>query len=384
MRPASQSSTRLSAGLFGLALLAASALLTSASALSGSPDPQATALIQELGLKQSDVAARDLPGWSVPKRVVLGSRNPQLLQQLQVVAPEVEIVVADADPARRAEQLAGAQAVLGMCDQATLDAAPGLHWIQTLWVGVERCVVLPGLLERGIVLTNMQRTSGVPIADHAIAMTVALMRGLPQFVRHQQARHWADGESEMPAMREIAGQTLLLVGLGGIGTEVGRRAHGLGMRVIAIRNSSREGPEFVDKVGLSDELHAYAAQADVVVNSVPLTTDTSGIFNAEFFAAMKPDSFFVSVGRGQSTVSEDLVAALRSGHLAGAGLDVTDPEPLPAEHPLWAMPNVIITPHVAATSRAQSQRYWILAAENLRRYVAGEPLLNVVDIERGY
>ncbi|MCB1611309.1 MAG: hypothetical protein KDI60_06045, partial [Xanthomonadales bacterium] len=174
-----------------------------------------------------------------------------------------------ADPARRAEQLAGAQAVFGLCDQATLDAAPELHWIQTLWVGVERCVVLPGLLERQILLTNMQRTSGMPIADHAIAMSTALMRGLPQFVRQQQAGHWADAESELPTMREIAGQTLLVVGLGGIGTEVARRAHGLGMRVIAIRNSSREGPDFVAQVGLSEDLLAYAAQADVVVNSLP-------------------------------------------------------------------------------------------------------------------
>ena len=383
MRSALRCPTRLHAGLFGLALLAASALLTSASALSG-PDPRATALIQELGLKQAEVAARDLPGWSVPKRIVLGSRNPLLLQQLQVVAPEVEIVVADADPARRAEQLAGAQAVFGLCDQATLDAAPELHWIQTLWVGVERCVVLPGLLERQILLTNMQRTSGMPIADHAIAMSTALMRGLPQFVRQQQAGHWADAESELPAMREIAGQTLLVVGLGGIGTEVARRAHGLGMRVIAIRNSSREGPDFVAQVGLSEDLLAYAAQSDVVVNSLPLTAETTGIFNAGFFAAMKPKSYFISVGRGQSTVSDDLVAALRSGHLAGAGLDVTDPEPLPAEHPLWAFPNVIITPHVAAASEVQNQRYLILAMENLRRYVAGEPMLNVVDIARGY
>jgi phosphoglycerate dehydrogenase-like enzyme len=366
------------------ALIAGSLLTANVWALSGGPDPRATALIQELGLKQSEVAARDQPGWRVPKRIVVGYGDPDLIAQLQAVAPEVEVQAAATDPKARAEQLAGAQGVLGLCNQNTLDVAKELHWIQALSVGVERCVVLPGLTERGIVLTNMQRTSGVPIADTAIAMTMALMRGLPQFGRQQVAGRWADDQADLPLMREVSGSTLLLVGLGGIGTEVGRRAHGLGMRVIAIRNSSREGPEFVDKVGLSSELLAYAAQADVVVNSVPLTPDTTGVFNAEFFAAMKPKSYFISVGRGGSTVTADLIAALGSGHLAGAGLDVTDPEPLPADSALWAMPNVIITPHVASISDAQNQRYWILAAENLRRYVAGEPMLNVVDIERGY
>jgi phosphoglycerate dehydrogenase-like enzyme len=365
-------------------LLAVTLLPSLAMALSASPDPRAAALIQELGLKSGAIAARDQPGWAVPKRIVVGYDDPALLQQLQAVAPAVEILTAAAEPAARAEQLASAQAVFGLCNAPTLEAARELHWIQALSVGVERCVVLPGLVERGIVLTNMQRTSGVPIADHAIAMTLALTRGLPQFIRQQQSGHWADQESELPVMREISGRTMLLVGLGGIGTEVGRRAHGLGMQVIAIRNSSREGPDFVARVGLPEELLAFAAQADVVVNSVPLTPETTGLFNAEFFAAMPNGSYFISVGRGQSTVTDALVDALRSGHLAGAGLDVTDPEPLPEGHALWAMPNVIITPHVAAVSEAQNQRYWILAAENLRRYVAGEPLLNVVDIQRGY
>jgi phosphoglycerate dehydrogenase-like enzyme len=185
-------------------------------------------------------------------------------------------------------------------------------------------------------------------------------------------------------MREVGGRTMLVVGLGGIGTEVARRAHALGMRVIATRNSSREGPDFVARVGLPGDLAAFAAEADVVVNATPLTPETEDLFDEEFFAAMKPGGYFVSVGRGASTDTDALVDALRSGHLAGAGLDVTDPEPLPAGHPLWSMPNVIITPHVASNSDVQDEREWILAVENLRRYVAGEPLLNVVDLRRGY
>lgn len=349
----------------------------------GTPDPRAVALIEELGLTASPVAARDLPGWAPPKRVVVGSANEAMLEQFRAVAPGVEIM-AIADGQARSEQLAQAQAVIGLCDADTLAAAPNLHWIQTWWVGVENCVALPGLANRGIVLTNTQRTSGVPIAEHAMALTLALSRALPQYARHQHEGRWSEAAPDRAAMREVGGRTLLVVGLGGIGTEVARRAHALGMRVIATRNSSREGPEFVAKVGLSDELLALAAEADIVVNAAPLTPATTNLFDQTFFRAMKPGGYFVNVARGRSVVTDDLVAALRSGQLAGAGLDVTEPEPLPQGHALWAMPNVIITPHVAANSDVQNARYLILVTENLRRYVAGEPLLNVVDIERGY
>jgi phosphoglycerate dehydrogenase-like enzyme len=344
---------------------------------------EAARLVAELGLQEGAVAARDLPGWRQPSRIVFARLTQAQVDALQPVAPGVELL-ALADGEARADQLAGAQAVIGLCDAETLAAAPELHWIQTLNVGVENCVGVPGLAERGIVLTNMQRTSAAPIAEHAIAMMLALGRNLPEAVRQQQAGQWNREAVTDPPMREVGGRTLLVVGLGGIGTEVARRAHGLGMRVIATRNSSREGPDFVARVGLSDELLALAAQADVVVNAAPLTAGTTGIFDRAFFAAMKPGGWFINVARGRSVVTDDLVAALREGQLAGAALDVTDPEPLPEGHPLWSMPNVLITPHVAAGSDVQAARYQALLRENLRRYVAGEPMLNVVDVARGY
>jgi len=346
------------------------------------PDPKATALINELGLKESAIASRDLPGWKVPKRIVVTRSNPALLELLQAAAPGVEVLPA-AEGKELAEQLSRTQAVIGLCNAETLAAAPSLHWIQTWGVGVESCISVSGLVERGIVVTNAQRTSAIPIAEHAMAMMMSLARGLPQFSRLQSEADW-NHDTNGIEMRELTGRTLLVVGLGGIGTEVARRAHGIGMRVIATRNSSREGPDFVTKVGLSDELLALAAEADVVVNATPLTPATTGIFNRAFFAAMKPGGYFINVARGRSVVTEDLVASLRSKQLAGAGLDVTDPEPLPKDSLLWQMDNVIITPHVASGSGAQGDRYDLLVTENLRRYVAGEPLLNVVDIERGY
>jgi phosphoglycerate dehydrogenase-like enzyme len=367
--------TTLAAAAFAIGLATAPAVRADAA-----QDPRARALIEALGLPEASVASRDLPGYARPKRIVVARASAAQLDALRAIAPGVELVAA-AEGEALAAQLADAQATIGLCDAATLAAAKSLHWIQALSVGVEHCVTVPGILERDIVLTNMQRTSGPPIAEHAIAMTLALARGLPRFIRQQQAGEWREDRS---GMREVGGRTLLVVGLGGIGTEVARRAHGLGMRVTAIRNSSREGPSFVSKVGLPSELLAFAAEADVVVNATPLTPETTGIFDRKFFAAMPKGGYFISVGRGQSTVTDDLVAALRSGQLGGAGLDVTEPEPLPAGHPLWAEPNVIISPHVSGSSDAQGERSWILVAENLRRYVAGEPLLNVVDIQRGY
>lgn len=359
-------------------------LVASASAHGGAPaaDPGAVALIRELGLTQSAVASRELPGWKSPKRVVVVTDKPGALQRLQAAAPGIEVVAAASGDALD-RQLAGADGLIGRCNPTLLAAAKSLQWLQTWSVGVERCVSDPGLAARGIVITNMKRTSAIPIAEHAIAMMLSLSRALPQFGRRQQSGQWLDDTAGLH-MRELTGQTMLVVGLGGIGTEVARRAHGLGMRVVATRNSSRQGPDFVDKVGLPDELLALAAQADVVVNATPLTPATTGIFDARFFAAMKAGGLFINIARGRSVVTADLAAALRTGRLGGAGLDVTDPEPLSNGHPLWTMPNVIITPHVASESESQDERYLIIAAENLRRYAAGEPLLNVVDIGRGY
>ncbi len=368
--------------LLALLPMALAASTLQAQTASVMPDPRATALIAELGLKQDQVASRDHRGWQRPRLVVVANGDADMIKRMQAMVPGVEVQALASGQALRA-QLARTEVLMGSCDPDLVTGAPKLRWIQTFWVGVESCVGVPGLAERGILLSNAQRTSAIPIAEHAIAMMLSLTRQLPAYARSQQSGTWQDNEVA-PEPRELTGSTMLVVGLGGIGTEVARRAHGLGMRVIATRNSSRDGPDFVDKVGLSDELLALATEADVVVNAAPLTAATTGIFDKRFFDALKPGTTFINIARGKSVVTNDLVAALRSGRLGGAALDVTDPEPLTDGHPLWAMHNVIITPHIAAQSSVQSERYVLLTAENLRRYAAGEALLNVVDIKRGY
>jgi phosphoglycerate dehydrogenase-like enzyme len=251
--------------------------------------------------------------------------------------------------------------------------------------GVEDEVAIPGLASTGIVLTNGQRLASPEIAEHAMALVRALARRLDRALELQSTARWERsgyrGEGDLLRLR---GKTLLVVGLGGIGTEVARLADAAGMTVLATRNSSRTGPEFVAEVGLAEDLDEMLTRADVVVNCLPLTDATRGLFDRAKFRLMPSDALFVNVGRGGTVVTGDLIAALEAGELGGAGLDVTDPEPLPDGHPLWSTPGVIITPHSAAVSDAGWERLWLLFRENLRRFAAGEPLLSVVDIERGY
>jgi len=347
----------------------------------------ASALVHRFGLQESALPAREMPGWRKPARVVAmvprgeftGVEEPAAL--LRAVAGGAEVVVVE-EAAALPAALAGADVLLGYCTPETVDAGRELRWIQHYNVGVERCVAAPGVKARGILITNSKQLAGPQIAEHVMALTLGLSRGLQRYARAQQRAEW--DQAGWPGMWELEGKTMLVVGLGGIGTEVAQRAHALGMRVIATRSSGREGPEYVEYVGLADELHALAARADVVVNCTPLTPATTGLFDRAFFGKMKRGGYFVNIGRGRSVVTADLVAALRAGELAGAGLDVTDPEPLPADSPLWAMDNVIITPHVAGGSDLAPARVWTLVRENLRRYVAGERMLNVVDIDKGY
>jgi phosphoglycerate dehydrogenase-like enzyme len=366
------------------ALLAALVAMQVAAADAGRTDPKPVgALIERLGLEESATPVRERPDWRKPRKIVVWNLQPQGVPALQAAAPGVELLLAK-DAAEAVALARDADAVLGFCSADLLAAGPGIRWIQAFSAGVERCVAIPELQERGVLLTNMQRVAGPVMAEHVMAMMLAYARGLHFYVPERMAVRWT---RELPApgrMITLEGKTVLVVGLGGIGVEVAKRAHALGMRVVATRASGREGPAFVSYVGLPDELHKLAAEADFVVNTTPITPATTGLFDAKFFAAVKPGAFFVNVGRGKSVVQTELVAALRSGRLGGAGLDVTDPEPLPVDSPLWQMQNVILTPHVSAQSDVDDSVRFAIAVENLRRYVAGEKMLSVVDVAKGY
>lgn len=365
-----------------LAFLTATTL-AAASAAAETPSTADMAVLADLGLVESAQPVRDLPGWAAPKKAVVWIDGPERLAWFQAAAPGVELVGA-ASPQEAARHATGAQAVVGFCDVGLVEAANDLKWLQLPSAGLNVCGRIPKLRAPGVVVTNMQRVFGPPIGEHVIALMLALTRGLDGYIAAQRDSRWATDAVPAARMWEVRGKTMLVVGLGGIGTATAEMAHSLGMRVIATRNSSRDKPDFVDYVGLADELPNLIGQADVVVNATPLTPQTRGLFDAAMFARMKKTAYFINIGRGQSVVQADLVAALNGGVIAGAGLDVTDPEPLPNDDPLWSAANIIITPHVSSYSDLRTDRVWLLMRENLRRYVAGDKLLNVVDLERGY
>lgn len=343
----------------------------------------ATQLIESLQLHVAPTPVRERSDWHPPRVILVGSFLQDLhglLPRLRETAPAVRFVAIDQATSR---DIAAADATIGVCSAEVLKAARHLAWIQWPAAGVDRCVQQPLLRERAPLLTNLQRTMGASIAEHVIALMLALSRHFEDFSREQAQAHWEPYDSA-PELEDVGGKTVLIAGLGGIGTEVARRAHALGMRVVATRASGHEGPDFVSYVGLPEELPKLAKDADFVVNCLPLTPETTGIFNKEFFAAMKRSAYFISIGRGRSTVTADLAAALTQGTIAGAGLDVVDPEPLPPESPLWHAPHLIITPHISANTAVAEQTRNAVLVENLRRYVAGEPMLSVVDIAKGY
>jgi phosphoglycerate dehydrogenase-like enzyme len=358
-------------------------LLASLSAHTADEDAATARLVEELGLKESEVALRDRPGWTPPRKVVLMGADAAQLAAMQAAAPGVAVVAA-ADRAAAAREAADADALIGECVAEVIQAGPRLRWVQRMYAGVERCVAIPAFTERGIVLTNMQKVAGSVMAEHVMAFMFALTRGFHAYLPAQAKGEWADEAVPESRMWEVKGRTMLVVGLGGIGTEVAKRAHALGMTVIATRNSGTDGPDYVAEVGLADKLLPFAGRADVIVSTLPLTPQTKGLMNRAFFDAAKRGALFINVGRGATVVTDDLLAALNDGRLGGAGLDVTDPEPLPADHPLWRAPNVIITPHVSASLEGNEVPRWLLARENLRRYVAGGKLLSEVDVRKGY
>lgn len=274
---------------------------------------------------------------------------------------------------------------------------PRLEWIQTHSAGVNSLHGTP-VWSSPVIITSLNGVHAVPMAEHALAMLLAFRWRLPQMFRLQIRSEWAQGRWDIFAGPELRGSTLGLIGYGAIARELARQAQALGMRVLALNRSGRrsrfEGfsqPGVGDPEGLipgriypSEELPAMLPECDYVVVLAPLTPATHHLLDAAAFEAMKPGAFLVNLARGGLVDEAALVEALRQAQIAGAALDVFEKEPLPADSPLWQMEQVIISPHVSGFTPRYDDLASDLFAENLRRYVAGEPLLNLVDRERGY
>lgn len=297
---------------------------------------------------------------------------------------------ADSDAARLA--LAGADAFFGKLTPELLAAAPRLRWVQAPTASLEH-YLFPELIEHPAVLTNMRGLYSDVIADHVMGMVIALARHFPHYLVNQREGRWEPVGGEQARVGFAVGPgvtnaidrahphlgdlTLGIVGLGEIGRELARRASAFSMRIIALDPVARAA-EGVESVLPPTALDSFLPECDFVVVSAPHTPATRGMFDKPRFARMKPTAYFINVGRGALVDTGALVSALEEGLIAGAGLDVVEPEPLPPDHALWRLPNVLITPHVAGYSPRIAARHAEVLLDNVRRFLRGEALRNVV------
>lgn len=308
-------------------------------------------------------------------------------------------IVNASDEAETARAMPEADAYFGKITPQLLTAATKLRWVQSPTASLEH-YLFPALVEHSCQLTNMRGLFSDVIADHVMGYILCFARNLHVYLRQQAEHRWAPlgGESERTTLAagpgtvsaidrahlHLADCTMGIVGLGAIGTEIARRGLAFGMRVLAVDPVQTSPPQGVAALWALNRLPDLLAASDFVVVAAPHTPETVKLFDAARLAQMKPSAYLINIGRGVIVDLNALVAALQAGALAGAALDVFEIEPLPVEHPLWTMPNVLLTPHVAAASPRIAERHLAVLLENLGRFTRGEPLINVVDKTRWF
>lgn len=300
-------------------------------------------------------------------------------QQIQAVSDTIEIVnPQNSDDALH--EIVDTDIVFGGFNRKLFEHAKQLKWVQVWAAGVDG-ILFPEFVESNVILTSAKGFVGTHLADQAWALILGIIRGVGRSARE---RTWDNKMSIRSAAWELGERTLGIVGLGGTGIEVARRAQGFEMRVIAVDPEPIEAPTFVHEVWKMDRFHDLLAESDIMCICAPLTPETECMFDDTAFEKMQSHALLINVTRGKIVDGPALIRALDKGHIGGAGLDVTPEEPLPAENPLWDMQNVIITPHVAGGSPIRMDRTVALFCDNLERFLVGKPLLSVIDKRKGY
>jgi phosphoglycerate dehydrogenase-like enzyme len=298
-------------------------------------------------------------------------------QRLAAEVPEVRVVVAeDAETALR--EIVDAEAAFGRLPHDVLAKATRLRWLQAPQAAPAAGYYYPELIAHPLTVTNFREIFNDHISTHIMAFVLAFARGLQVYIPQQLRREWKKPSEDLGVVH-LPEATALIVGVGGIGAEAARLASAFGMRVIATDARRTQAPPGVAELHKPDALDSLLPQADFVILTVPHTPATEGFFHRARFQRMKKGAFFINIGRGMTTKLADLVAALRAGEIAGAALDVYEQEPLPAEHPLWTMPNVLMTPHMAGYGPYLNDRRFQIMLDNCRAFAAGTALSNVVD-----
>jgi phosphoglycerate dehydrogenase-like enzyme len=263
--------------------------------------------------------------------------------------------------------------------------AKKLKWIHSPAAAVHQ-LMFPEVVRSSVLVTNSTGVHGPVVAEHAIAVLLALAKRLPQSMRYQAKNKWSQEQlwQERPRPREVDGATVAVIGMGVIGSEFTRRAKALGMKVLAVRENPGKGTGGADEVFGPAQIDDVLPRADYVLLCTPVTPATTHIMNRARLKKMKPDAYLINVARGTLIDEPDLLEALKSRTIAGAALDVFEEEPLPEQSPFWELDNVLITPHTAAVTERLWERHFRLIVENLNRFLAGKPLLYEVDKTRGY
>ena len=337
------------------------------------------------------IALLTLPAVAAEKKILIQGSNNQgwvandaALARYRAAAGNQADIVVTQTPADFARELANADAVIGGVTKEEFVTAKKLKWVQTTSAGVENYSFWPEFMKSDVQLTNCKVVQGPTIADHAFAMLLALTRGLHEYIPNRTKKEWGTRNSAPQGMTELPGMTAVVIGAGGIGTQIAQRANGFGMKVIGVDPKDIPVSNFFSEIVPPDQLDEVLPKADVVFVAAPLTPKSERMIASRQFDAMKRGSYFIAVSRGKLYDKAALVKALDSRKLAGAGLDVTDPEPLPPGDSLWNFPNVVITPHVASNAEATNQRRVAVIEENIRRFAKGVGLTHVVDKTVGY
>src|SRR5580700_10784771 len=296
--------------------------------------------------------------------------------------PELEVIVAETrEGAEQAMPLA--EAAFGTIPPELLAKAQKLRWLQAPQAAPPAGYYYPELIRHPVAITNFREIYNDHIGAHVMAFVLAFARGMHVYLPQQQRREWKKLPPDSGVVH-LPEATALIVGVGGIGSEAARLAEAFGMRVIGVDARRRDAPPGVSKLDGPDALDSLLPEADFVILTVPHTPDTEGFMHRARFQRMKRSAFFINIWRGMTTRLDDLVAALRAGEIAGAALDVFEQEPLPADHPLWTAPNVLLTPHTAGWGPYLDDRRYQIMIDNCRAFLDGKPLQNLVDKTRWF
>ncbi len=305
------------------------------------------------------------------------NKNQEWAIRLQAEVPELSVVLAD-DLVVAEREISSADAVFGYLPPELLAKAKRLRWLQAHQAAPPAGFYYPELIAHPVVATNFREIYNDHLGAHIMAFVLAFARGLHTYLPQQLQRSWRPLPLDTGVVH-LPEATALIVGVGGIGAETARLASAFGMHIIGVDARRTDKPAEVAELYPADALDEQLPRADFVILTVPHTPKTEGMMNRTRFQKMKRSAFFINVGRGKTTRLDDLIEALRVGEIAGAGLDVFEEEPLPANHPLWTMPGVLITPHTAGYGPHLDERRYEIILQNSRAFLKGAPLRNVVD-----